>query len=176
MHKLGDLESLMPPLYGYAVALSGDPVLAEDLVQESMLRALAANRLPQESKPLKAWLFKTLRNAYIDHLRRQQRGESPLEEDDGEEKQADFDAWKAAEQSFDILTARLAYQALKPLQREIVGLIDVFGFSYAEAAELLNVPLGTVMSRISRARLEMVRHLAESNVTPLASQRRKRGG
>jgi len=65
------------------------------------------------------------------------------------------------------LTVRFALEKLKPGQREIIGLIDIAGFSYAEAAALLEVPDGTIMSRISRARKNLADAIVDTNIVPM---------
>ncbi len=164
----------MPRLLAFAMALTGDEALAEDLVQEAYLRALKAKQMPLEEAAIGAWMFKILRHSFIDHLRRQQRLEAFFSREEMDETQLDeHSVWSAAERAIDAMTVRQAFQKLNGAQREILGLVDVSGLSYAEAAEVLEVPLGTVMSRVSRARHAMVAALAESNVVSVA---RRRGG
>lgn len=167
-----EMEAALGPLFGYAQALTGDLVLSEDLVQETVLRAIAARKAPDQPRAFRGWLFTILRNAFIDHLRRHGR-HAPFDEsrDNGAGTQAP-DAWRDAEALVNSLTVKLAIGQLRTAEREIIGLIDIAGFSYAEAAALLRIPIGTVMSRISRARAALIAAVAESNVLPLKAKRR----
>ncbi|MGH6946491.1 MAG: RNA polymerase sigma factor [Kiloniellales bacterium] len=167
-----EMEAALGPLFGYAQALTGDLALSEDLVQETALRAIAARKVPDQPRAFRSWLFTILRNAFIDHLRRQGR-HSQLDECNGERAAAQApDAWRDAEALVNDLTVKLAVRQLRVAEREIIGLIDIAGFSYAEAAGILKVPIGTVMSRISRARAALIAAVAESNVLPLKAKRR----
>ena len=161
------IEGHLDRLFAYALSLTRESDLAEELVQETVLRALVAKNVPRDSAALRPWLFKILRNAFIDWLRRQGR----LEYLDHQELEAEIDdqsgAAAGAEGLVDEITVRWALADLPAPQREILSLIDVQGFSYAEAAEILEAPVGTVMSRISRARQALLLEVAGSNVTPL---------
>lgn len=159
------IEAYLDRLYGYAVSLSGDRELARELVQDCALRALGANRAPADERAYRAWLFRILRNAFIDGLRKRQR--SP-EEPAGEEPAARVAEVPSGDGSMiDRLTVRRGMAALSPAHREIIALIDLAGFSYAEAAVLLEVAPGTVMSRLSRARAALLNAIEEDNVIPL---------
>lgn len=141
--------------------------MAEELVQETVLRALAAKRVPQDSAGLRPWMFRILRNAFIDMLRRQGRVRYLDHQDLEAEIDEHSSALQRSEGLVDEITVRWALADLPAPQREILSLIDVQGFSYAEAAEILDAPVGTVMSRISRARQALLKAVASSNVTPL---------
>ena len=149
-------------LLRYARALAQDGDLARDLWQEAAARALAARRVPVEPRAARVWLFRILRNAFIDDCRRR-RPEAALERAETSAAQAfGHDATLIAE-----LTVRQALARLPVVQRELVGLVDIAGFSYAEAAESLGLPIGTVMSRLARARAAMLADIAGGTVVPL---------
>ena len=156
-------------LYGYAVSLCADPTLAEDLAQETITKAIAARKAPREHAAFRAWMFRILRNTFIDHTRRTGRL-IPLDSEDTSDclelengqGLADFD-----DSLVNALTVRFALEKLKPAQREIIGLIDIAGFSYAEAAALLEVPPGTIMSRLSRARKNLADAIIDTNIVPM---------
>jgi RNA polymerase sigma-70 factor (ECF subfamily) len=156
-------------LYGYAVSLCSDPTLAEDLAQETIAKAIAARRIPHDKTAFRAWMFRILRNTFIDHTRRTGRLVA-LDADDRADG-ADADDGDVPDNVEDglvnALTVRFALEKLKPGQREIIGLIDIAGFSYAEAAALLEVPDGTIMSRISRARKNLADAIVDTNIVPL---------
>jgi RNA polymerase sigma-70 factor (ECF subfamily) len=155
-------------LYGYAVSLCADATLAEDLAQETITKAIAARRVPRDPAAFRAWMFRILRNTFIDYTRR--NGRLVALDDDG----ADGTGTEPGDmpENFEdglvnALTVRFALEKLKPSQREIIGLIDIAGFSYAEAAVLLEVPDGTIMSRISRARKCLADAIVETNIVPM---------
>jgi RNA polymerase sigma-70 factor (ECF subfamily) len=163
-----------PRLLAFAKALSGDGSVAEDLVQECYLKAMRADQAPLEEKARVSWLFKILRNSFIDHLRRQRRLETFFSQEELDESQVDgYDMWAAADRAIDAITVRQAFEQLSGPQREILWLIDLSGFSYSEAAGILDVPIGTVMSRVSRARSAMAAALAESNIVPVGRRQRQ---
>ena len=140
----------MARLHGFATALTGDAALAEDLVQEAYLKALRAKQMPLEEAAIRAWMFKILRHSFIDYLRRQKRFETFFSEETVDEASIDdCELWAAADRAINLLTIRQAFEGLSGAQREIIGLIDLSGFSYAEAAEILEVPIGTVSARRS---------------------------
>lgn len=167
------LEPLLGRLYGYALALTQDREQARDLLQDAAVRALQARRPPRDDAAYRAWLFKVLRNLYIDSRR------SPAPEPVGapQEIEAVMDSqtgWQGDESLINEIAVRLAIRKLPTCKREVIALVDIVGFSYAEAAEVLEVPRGTVMSRLSRARGELLSLLEDSNVHALP-RARKRG-
>lgn len=156
-------------LYGYAVSLCSDPTLAKDLAQEAITKAIAARRAPQDQVAFRAWMFRILRNTFIDHTRRTGRLVA-LDADDMADC-VDINSGDAPENFEDslinTLAVRFALEKLKPGQREIIGLVDIAGFSYAEAAALLDVPAGTIMSRVSRARKSLADAIIDTNIVPM---------
>lgn len=156
-------------LYGYAVSLCADPSLAEDLSQEAITKAIAARRVPRDQTAFRAWLFRILRNTFIDHTRRSGRLVALDAADAADVAEAgEREAPENLEDGVvNALTVRFALEKLEPHQREIIGLIDIAGFSYAEAAALLDVPDGTIMSRISRARKSLANAIVDTNIVPM---------
>jgi RNA polymerase sigma-70 factor (ECF subfamily) len=157
------LPALLPRLVAFARTLVGDAELARDLVQEAAARAIAARRVPQDAPAYRAWMFRIVRNAAIDELRRLQpaRPTDPVV--------ATVDLWRFDDARIAKITVEQGLAALDAAQREIIALIDIAGFSYAEAADILAAPIGTVMSRISRARLALLAAVETSAVRPLKS-------
>ncbi len=167
--SLGDrhrkrVETYLPRLFGYALSLGNDREAAQDLVQECVLRALAARRSPTDEPAYRAWLFRILRNAYLDQARRLDREARPSDDEPAVDSNL---VWRCDERLISELTIRAGMARLTPCHREIIALVDIVGFSYAEAAALLNVPPGTVMSRLSRARLALLGEVMDGNVRPL---------
>jgi RNA polymerase sigma-70 factor (ECF subfamily) len=159
------IESNLDRLYGFAFALTQDGDLARDLVQDCALRALEARRCPDNPAAYRAWLFRILRNAFIDTARKAGR---EVEIDAALDIADDDDSgWKGDRRIVDVITIRIAVAKLPIAQREIIALIDFVGFSYAEAADVLDIAEGTVMSRLSRARKALLDIVADDNITPL---------
>ena len=154
------LEAYLTRLYGYAFSLTNDAERSEDLVHDTAVKALAARRVPKEEPAYRAWLFKILRNTLTDQTRRPQRQDadlamSELEHEDG------WNYWSEM-QEVNAITVRIAFAELSENHREILAAIDVAGLTYSEAAELFGIPPGTVMSRISRARLSLYKRVEET--------------
>jgi RNA polymerase sigma-70 factor (ECF subfamily) len=149
----------IPRLRRFARALLRDASAADDLVQDCLVRALGAHpRFPAAGK-VRPWLFAILRNLYRDRLRSRLRQPGIDSIDDV----ADEELGEAPRQ-IDVATAISAIDALADLpgdQREVLVLVAVEGCSYREAAEILAIPTGTLMSRLSRAR-ERMRILLEA--------------
>jgi RNA polymerase sigma-70 factor, ECF subfamily len=141
-------------LYGYAITLTHDPTEAEDLVQDTYLRAAsAANRIDCDSN-LKPWLFVIMRNAWLNQVRHKNSGPRFVDLETGET------AVNEAQESPHVVYLRKlereqvrdAIESLPDAYREIVVLRDIEGFTYQEIATVLDCPAGTVMSRLGRAR------------------------
>jgi RNA polymerase sigma-70 factor, ECF subfamily len=154
-----ELPRLWTRLYGYALSLVSDDERARDLVQETAVRAMGARAVPDEPAAYRAWLFRILRNALTDELRRHRRRSEP--------EPGPVDVWRFDEARIARITVQQGLAALPVHHREIIALIDIVGFSYAEAAALLDIPQGTVMSRISRARQALLGVIESSSVHPL---------
>jgi RNA polymerase sigma-70 factor (ECF subfamily) len=135
-------------LYRMALAWSRDPALADDLTQEALDRALKHAQQLRDTARLDAWLFRILSNCWHEHLRRRRPG-VPLDEI----QLVEWHTPEREQQRQDIVSRVQAEIARLPVgQRQVVTLVDIEGFSYAETAEVLEVPVGTVMSRLNRAR------------------------
>ncbi|CAB3670178.1 sigma-70 family RNA polymerase sigma factor [Trinickia soli] len=138
----------LAPLRRYARALTGDPAWADDLVQDTAERALARVGAFRQGTNVRAWLFTILRHIYIDQFRA--RREIACDDDT-----APWHNMEAPREVVDGLVLRDLQRALYHLpleQREVLLLVGVEELSYQEAASVLGVPIGTVMSRLSRAR------------------------
>ncbi len=158
-------------LFGYACALCVDIASAEDLYQEAMLRALSARSIPDDETAFRVWLFRIMRNLWIDGLRA--AGRLPDFDDD-----ADID--NIAPNSGDdlvvnALAVRQAFRTLPKKHRDVLALVDICGFSYSETSKLLDVPQGTIMSRVSRARSALAIKMQENfTIVALPMQRPSR--
>jgi len=165
------LVAQIPGLRRYAVALAGNAALADDLVQDSIEKALRQSGQLRELQLLPGWLRRILHNLYVDEIRRR-RGRGP---------QADImdlaDHPELSVPADDSVQGRDFVRAMNALNfehRQILLLVGLEDMSYREIAEELNVPIGTVMSRLARAR-ERLRSLMESGaeVVPLPTAKDK---
>ena len=157
------LPTLLPRLVAFARTMIGDFDAARDLVQEAAARALAAHRVPEDAPAYRAWIFRIVRNAALDELRRLHPARPP------ELPTPEVDLWRFDDARIAKITVEQGLTSLEASQREIIALIDIAGFSYAEAADMLGVPIGTVMSRISRARMALLAAIETSAVRPMKS-------
>src|SRR5467141_3864622 len=150
-------------LYGYALILTREQTAAEDLVQETYLRAVRAFGQLMANSNLKSWLFVIMRNAWLNQLRHTRSGPRFVELDDEEvgyvhqNDRVNEDPQVVYLRKIEREQIRVAIADLPELYREIIVLRDLEGFSYQEIATMLECPAGTVMSRLGRAREKLRR-------------------
>jgi len=149
---------LIPNLRAFAVSLCGDIERADDLVQESLLKAWDHLESFQEGTNLRAWLFTILRNTYFSECRRRRR---EVEDRDGT-KAAELAVHPGQQGHLDMQDFRRALNVLPPDQREALILVGAAGFSYEEAAEISGCAVGTIKSRVNRARSKLIELLSVS--------------
>lgn len=143
-----DLVASIPNLRAFAVSLSGSGERADDLVQETLTKAWAKFHTFQEGTNLRAWLFTILRNEFYSQIRKRGR-----EVEDAEGTYAARLASQPAQGGhMDLADFRRALSELPPDQREALILVGASGFSYEEAAHICGCAVGTIKSRVSRAR------------------------
>jgi len=156
-----DLEAVVPRLRRYARALTGNREAADDLTQDTLERAWQKRALWQPGSDLRAWTFTIMHNVFVNGTRTR-RPLVPLDEN------AAHDAGPAAGTSVEtgiVLGELVRSLSLVPEeQRQVLLLVGLEQFSYAEASEVLGVPIGTVMSRLSRGR-ERLRLLLEAGAS-----------
>jgi RNA polymerase sigma-70 factor, ECF subfamily len=165
-----DVLPLLDSLYSGALRMTRNPADAEDLVQETMLRAYRSFDRFEPGTNLKAWLFRIMTNAYINTYRKRQREPQKVSSDELE----DFDLYQELKNHdnqfgetpesivLDSLLDSDIVRAIEDLPEQFrlaVVLSDMEGFSYAEMAEIMDVPMGTVMSRLHRGRKALQRRL-----------------
>ena len=163
---------LLDSLYAGALRMTRNPADAEDLVQDTLLRAYRAFDRFEPGTNLKAWLFRIMTNAYINTYRKKQREPQKVSQDEVE----DFDLYRELKDHdaslsetpetivLDSLVDSDITEAIDDLPEQFrlaVVLSDVEDFSYAEIAEIMDVPLGTVMSRLHRGRKALQKRLWE---------------
>jgi RNA polymerase sigma-70 factor (ECF subfamily) len=166
-----DIVPLLPQLYSAALRLTRNPADAEDLLQESLLRAYRGYGGFKAGTNLRAWLYRILTNTFINRYRQQARQPSEVELGELEDMylyrrlgQDSGAARSAEEEALDRFVdedVRAAVESLPENFRIPVLLADVEGFSYKEIAEIMGVPIGTVMSRLHRGRKALEKALWE---------------
>lgn len=166
------VEPYLNRLYAYALSLTNHPQDAMDIVQDCATRAIEARRVPDDEAAYRAWLFRIVRNLFIDSLRRRSRAPETLA--DSDPKDGANEAWHCERALISGITVRMGLRRLSPGHRDIIALVDIAGLSYAETATLLGVPLGTVMSRLSRARRMLLAHISAENVRPFPAAKTKK--
>lgn len=145
------LEQSRARLYRMAYAWCHSAALADDLVQEALTKAIQKSSQLRDHQARDAWLFSILTNCYRDHFRRQR----DMEDIDGMD--LPHDCTPESENSVQQIVSkvRAAITKLPQGQRQVITLVDLEGFSYMEVATILGIPIGTVMSRLCRARAAM---------------------
>jgi RNA polymerase sigma-70 factor (ECF subfamily) len=155
------IERYIVDLRRYACALLGSAGEADELVQECLLRALARQHFWTRIRDMRAYLFAILHNAYIDRLTTTRRhGTSVALDDSGEERHSRLAQPAGQLFSLELGDVVRAIAALPFEQREVVLLVGLEGMSYQAVADILDVPVGTVMSRLSRGRAAL-HHMVE---------------
>jgi len=159
------LIALLPRLRRFALGLTTDADRADDLVQAACERALTRGHQWQEGTRLDCWMFRIVQNLWIDQLRGESRNQ-PIEDDELEKFEGeDFNARIEAQLTLEMVLKAMA--TLPAQMRSILMLVCVEGMSYQDAAAVLEIPIGTVMSRLARARLAVHRNLQKSGHGPL---------
>jgi RNA polymerase sigma-70 factor, ECF subfamily len=154
------LVALLPRLRRFARGLARSPEDGDDLVQAACERALARHDQFQPGTRLDSWMYRIVQNLWIDNRRRAAREPIAIDPDELTQQSAAV-APGAADDALYLAEVREAIGQLPEDQRAVLMLISVEGVAYKDAAEILDLPLGTVMSRLSRARLALGRALEE---------------
>ena len=153
------LRELMPSLRRFALSLTRHASNADDLVQNCLERALGSVASKRPDGDLRAWLFTILYHQFVDNHRRTRRYARMLEFFTSRD-----DAQPSTERTVIAQTTLQAFDQLSTEQRALLLWISVEGLSYQQVADILEVPIGTVMSRLSRAR-QALRALSEGEIT-----------
>ncbi len=155
-----NLHNKRKRLYRVAYTWCQNQVLAEDLAQEALTKGYKNLKSLRKIEAMDAWLFDIMKNCWRDYLRRSRKMEDI-------DDHLDFEPLiinDESERNQTIKKVRNAVYKLPLGQREVMSLVDIEGFSYAEASEILDIPIGTVTSRISRARETLRKMLYELEV------------
>jgi RNA polymerase sigma-70 factor (ECF subfamily) len=164
------LLAAVPSLRAFAISLSGNVDRADDLVQETLLRALSHIDSFQPGTNLNAWLFTILRNLFHSEYRKRRR---EVEDSDGAYA-ARLSTQPEQGARLDLEDFKAALARLPPDQREVLLLVGASGFSYEEAAEICQCAVGTIKSRVNRARTRLAQLLAVESVDDIGPDEQTR--
>jgi len=156
------LVSTVPNLRAFANSLCGDPTRSDDLVQDTLVKAWTNLARFEKGTNLKAWLFTILRNTYFSELRKRR---NEIEDADGAHAER-MSVLPDQQVHMDVVDFKKAFRSLNDDQKEVLLLVGAEGFSYIEAAKIAGVAIGTVKSRVNRARAALTKSLglkAEEN-------------
>jgi RNA polymerase sigma-70 factor, ECF subfamily len=153
-----DVVALLPRLRRFAAGLTGSVQEGDDVVQTACLRALERHHQWEPGTRLDSWMFRIIRNLWLD---RNKSAWNRMVRSDPEllAEVPDHSLVREIEIRDELASARAAIAALPEAQREVLLLVTVEGLSYEAAASLLDIPLGTVMSRLARARVSVARRV-----------------
>lgn len=160
MNDAESIVELIPRLRRYARALAGDRAAADDLVQDTLERAWTKLHLYRRGTDLRAWLFTVMHNVFVNQ-RRAAKPSSVLEDDMPELAQPVSEVDGLVLRDLDAAIRRLPLE-----QREVLLLVALEDMSYEEAAGTLGIPIGTVMSRLARAREKLRTMLSGQSAVP----------
>ncbi len=160
------LISAVPNLRAFAISLSGDYHFADDLVQETLLKAWSHRDKFEPGTNFRAWLFTILRNTYFSDFRKRRR---EVQDVDGE-KAALLSTPPEQHGHLDLADFREAMKQLSSDQREALLLVGAEGFSYEEAAEIAGCAVGTVKSRVNRARVRLAEIMSVTSLSDLGPE------
>ena len=166
-----DLAALVPNLRAFAKTLCGNPDQADDLVQETLVKAWQHRAGFVPGSNLKAWLFTILRNTFLSEQRKRKR---KLEVEDASGKRAEQLCVSGGQAGhMDLVDFARAFVTLPAEQREALVLIGAEGFSYEDAAEMCGCAVGTIKSRVNRARARLQKVLGAGDRTGPTSDARR---
>jgi len=156
-----ELIAILPRLRRFALGLTRHGAEADDLVQAACEKAITRIDQWEQGTRLDSWMFRIIQTTHIDQIRSQKRRNAHLEviENQGEQS---FDGENAVHASLTLDNVRRAIYTLPEEQRAVVMLVSVEGLSYKEASEVLEIPMGTLTSRLGRARTALTRIMDKS--------------
>lgn len=154
------LSEIRPRLYRLAVSWCSDAMLADDLVQETLNKALLKHSQLKDFDLLSSWVFKILHNCWMQHL----RSKKPSLDIDNIELLSHHSPEKQLSEMHIVERVRKAVEMLPLNQRQVITLVDLEDNSYQQVSEILDIPIGTVMSRLNRARNQLKSRLIGVNL------------
>lgn len=157
-----ELVAILPRLRRFALGLTRNGAEADDLVQAACEKAITRIEQWEPGTRLDSWMFRIIQTTHIDLIRGKKRRDGYLEVIEGQ-VESSFDGERAAEASMTLDAVRRAIYTLPDEQRAVVMMVSVEGLSYKEAAEVLQIPMGTLTSRLVRARTALARMMYEQD-------------
>lgn len=157
-----ELVAILPRLRRFALGLTRNGAEADDLVQAACEKAITRIDQWEPGTRLDSWMFRIIQTTHIDLIRGKKRRDGYLEVIEGQ-VETSFDGERAAEASMTLDAVRRAIYNLPEDQRAVVMMVSVEGLSYKEAAEVLQIPMGTLTSRLVRARTALARMMYEQD-------------
>lgn len=164
-----DLVALLPRLRRFAFSLSGSIEEADDIVQASCERALSRLHQFAPGTRLDSWMFRIIQNEWLGRLRLSGRRKYVSEAEIADSLSFDARIPEQIEARKDLTVVFSEIEQLPPEQRVVLALVAIDGHSYQQAADLLDIPIGTVMSRLSRARIKLAAAIERSHQSSASS-------
>ncbi|NQV98412.1 MAG: RNA polymerase sigma factor [Rhodospirillales bacterium] len=164
VEQISLITEQIPHLRRYAAALLADRDNADDLVQECLARAISRHHLWKPTGTVRTWLFTILHNLHVNQIRDQKRKPEFLSDPVGYEQHGEL---PRQENRLEVRDLQRALQKLPDDQRAVLLLVGLEGHSYAEVALIVDAPIGTVMSRLARARDGLRKIMASQSATDL---------
>jgi RNA polymerase sigma-70 factor (ECF subfamily) len=156
-----ELLALMPRLRRFAASLSRNIADGDDLCQAAIERALKSRQQWQEGTRLDSWMYRIMRNLWIDEARSRQRAAKTFAPEEAGEK-IGHAGDRDIEMAIELTEVERAMATLPAEQREVISLVLVEGLSYKEAADILDIPMGTLTSRLVRGRNALIGMMEEA--------------
>lgn len=161
-----ELNNVLPALRRFALSLTRDPESADDLVQDSVERALRKAHYYEPGTNFRSWIFTLCRRLFLNDVRKQKTRGVSVDLDDS--PQGALSSPASQEKIHECREVLERFETLPVRDREIISLIAVDGMKYAEAARQLKTPVGTIRSRLSRARMRL-KDLTEQQAAPMTA-------
>ena len=155
-----DLTALLPRLRRFGYALAGNAADGDDLVQDALEKALKREDQFQPGTRLDSWMYRIIQTTWIDKTRADKRKRKVFTAMDGVERIAGEDGRRTFDTRIQLSKAREAMDVLSEDERAVLTLVAIEEFTYRETAETLEIPIGTVMSRVARAHSKLAATLA----------------
>ena len=157
----GEIAALVPRLRRFAYAICGNREEGDDLVQTACVKALSRLDQYERGTRLDSWMFRIVQNSHIDAIRSRKRAGGPTDPEVLERLSDQGQSARRNEHRMLLARVRDAITELPDDQRAVMALVAIEGYSYKEAAAILETPIGTVMSRLARARARLMPLVAE---------------
>ena len=162
---LADLDSVRDRLYRTAYSWSHDPDIADDIVQQTLFNVINNLSKVRDFDVIDGWVYKVLVRCYSDYYRKN----NLLELSEEHEEVANYSHERNIDEEQLVCLVRDLIKNISLAQRQVLTLVDLDGFTYIEVANILSIPVGTVMSRLSRARKQLHKQLTNSHVSETAT-------